>query len=285
MSISCRFSAIASPVQLDLVDRIDIATFYPLLACLVDLAHLASGIPIHPAYRHQIISDVNPGSHPCALPDGSAAKLVILGRPFDESEHNPNDKTWWPDAHSLNVMSKLMRRIHREGFVLPILMSVCLAIMFEFYTTPVEGGPTKRSIRLRYRSSPISDFGICVGSADVKNQDKLAYFLPDGEILKGQDPDEHYWIYFRTVRGEEVVLDCSMFTFNMCLCVTAPLYMPHYASIIPPFAPAFFRDRVMQSSTPQLHKERHRVSILRNKALLDACEGMTVKPNIGSGAD
>lgn len=215
---------------------------------------------------HQVLSDVNPGSHPCKLPDGSAAKLLVLGDEVPLS-HDTNSKMWWPSAISLKVMSKLYRRIMREGFVLPITMSICIALLSEIYTTTANPQSKERRVRLRYRSSPISDFGIAAGSVEVKNQDKLAYWMPDGELIKGQDANDHYWIYFTTVRGEELVLDCAMFTFNMCMIIPSTQYLsPQEASMLP-FAPAFFRNRMLQKNSPALHTERRRISFLRNENL------------------
>lgn len=51
--------------------------FYPVLAAFIEVTRFS--VPLHRALQHQIINDVNPGVPPCALPDGSAAKLLILG--------------------------------------------------------------------------------------------------------------------------------------------------------------------------------------------------------------
>ena len=40
--------------------------------------------------------------------------------------------------------------------------------------------------------------------------DQLAYILPDQSVLKGQDLNNHYWVYFRMLKGKEVALDCNM---------------------------------------------------------------------------
>ncbi|KAJ6581487.1 hypothetical protein B0H19DRAFT_1115429 [Mycena capillaripes] len=259
-------------------DRINLERFYPFLACLAQTLHVHNDKPPHPGLSHTILNAPNPGCHPVGFPDGSAAKLVVLGDPVQM----PNDfgsHKWWPHAMSPNVRGKMFRRISREGYVLPAVMSVCLALLSEMYTTTAvsaadspDGKPQIRT-RLTYKSSPIADFGIAAGSADVKSQDKLAYWQPgaeaedtDASFFRGQDPNDHYWIYFTTIRGEDVLLDCSMFTFNMCLMVHAE---PYLFSRMPPldFAPAFFRERQTSSSTPDLYVERKRVSVLRDTDL------------------
>jgi len=229
---------------------------------------------VHPALRHQVINDANPGVNPCALPDGlSPAKLLILGDECNFHAQGPNSTQWMPQARSLKILAKLARRVMREGYALQIAMSVCLALVRAVYTTTfdkdvaVNERSSKKRVRIRYNSTPIADFGVCVGSADVKNQDKLAYWLLDGDILAGQDPNEHYWVYFTTTKGEEITVDFSMFTFNMCLMVQTLGYLPPQLAMALPFAPVFYRDREIRKGSPDLHKERRRISILRNSTV------------------
>ncbi|KZP08672.1 hypothetical protein FIBSPDRAFT_802761 [Athelia psychrophila] len=241
-------------------DKIDLASFYPFFACLVEASHLQGDKPIPHALSHQIVNNPHPQCPPVEFPDGWAGRPVILG---DQLTTPPGGDEWWPSSPSLNVRGKLLRRIMREGSVLPILTAVCISLMAEMYTTT-----KKRRTRLRYKSSPISDFGIAMGSARVTNQDKLAYFrLSDGTFDHGQDPDKHYWIYFTTIRGEEILLDCAMFSFNMCLMINGTeSYLPPLRPMSQ-FAPAFFRDRVIDANTPDMHTERKRMSILRSETL------------------
>lgn len=77
---------------------------------------------------------------------------------------------------------------------------VAVALVAEMYTTSSEvssdqnGKQTRgRRMRLQYGSSPIADFGIVAGKADVKRQDRLAYYnVVDHVFEMGQDPDDHY---------------------------------------------------------------------------------------------
>ena len=89
----------------------------------------------------------------------------------------------------------------------------------------------------------------------------------------GQDPTDHYWLYFTTMRGEEFVLDCGMFTFNLCLMVHTDPYQKAFASLrggaeFPtPYAPAYFRDRLQAKNTPSVQYVQKRFSFLRHEPL------------------
>ncbi|KAJ6611396.1 hypothetical protein B0H10DRAFT_2165830 [Mycena sp. CBHHK59/15] len=237
-------------------DRIDLEAFYPFLACLAESGHVRADMPTHPALAHAIYNSPNPGSHPAQFPDGSAANLILLGDPIS-LPHEMMSWKWWPTAATDKVRGKMGRRILREGYALPIATAICVALLAEIYTTTAvsaEASSDKklwRRVRLKYKTSPVSDFGIVTGSAD---------------FIRGQDPDDHYWIYFTTIKGEDVLLDCAMFTFNLCLMIHAA---PYLCEGMPPldFAPAFFRERVLDRSTPELHTERKRMSVLRNESL------------------
>lgn len=257
-------SAVSQPMQ-GKTDKIELTSFYPALACLVEKSHIHPAKPVHLALLHQIVNNPTPNCHPTTF-DGWTSKLLILG---DQISSPPGTEDWWPGVNPM-VRSKLLRRIFREGYVLPVVTAVCIALLAEMYTTTsgisAAGDHKQRRVRLRYKSSPIADFGVSAGSARVTNQDKLAYFrLSDGTFIRGQDPEHHYWIYFTTVRGEEIVLDTAMFNFNMCMMVNTQVYLPQLAPISS-FAPAFFRDRSLREDAPELHTERKRISVLRNEA-------------------
>ncbi|KAF8588179.1 hypothetical protein K439DRAFT_1658670 [Ramaria rubella] len=263
-------------------DRIDLTSFYPVLACIAEATRLSVLQSKHPALRHQIVNSPNPDEPVEVLPDGSSARIVKLGSPVNESLRVGDDAShWWPAGQSAAVRHKLMRRIAREGKVLPIVMSTCLALMLSIYSTTTGSG--SRRVRLRYRSSPVSDFGIVKGSARVTPEDTLAYILPDKSILKGQDPNDHYWIYFETQKGEEVVLDCSMFTFNMCLVLyTHPYRIEALSHGFPTLIPAWFKDRTMTrglASALPLLMERERFSVLRDESIQEALKPVAIHTN------
>jgi hypothetical protein len=258
-------------------DRIDLVTFYPLLAGLAIAARAHPDKPIHPALSHVIVNTPNPGVSATVFSDNSAAKLILLGEPIPVGE--AGGERWWPTASTPSVRMKLYRRILCEGYLLPILTSLCIGLLAEMYTTTAvtepdsPDGNLRRRVRLQYNSSPISDFGIAKAIADVKDQDKLAYFnFSDDTFEKGQDPNDHYLLYFTTIRGEEFILDLGMFTFNLCFNVRL---QPYKFSFLPPgqsHAPAFFGDRTITRNAPNLFDIRQRFSFLHNEALHRAVE-------------
>ncbi|KAF7299725.1 MYND-type domain-containing protein [Mycena chlorophos] len=236
-------------------DRLDLDAFYPFLACLVESAHTRT--PTHPGILQSILNAPNPGTRATRFPDGSAANLVVLGDPLTSPDEAGSER-WFPNALDTSVRSKFYHRIKREGHVLPILVGVALALLSQIYTTT-----GKRRVRLAYRSSPIADFGIASGSTTVQPQDRLAYLdAPTDRFFPGQDPDEHYWLYFTTIRGETVTLDCAMFTFNFCFMVGAWPYTNAQQ-----WVPAFFREREFERNTPGMYRERMRASVLRDAGL------------------
>ena len=233
---------------------------------------------MHPAQTHVIVNTPNPGVSATIFSDNSAAKLILLGEPISITELGRDNERWWPTASSPSVRMKLFRRIGREGYLLPILTSLCIGLLAEMYTTTAVSasdspdGHLRRRVRLQYNSSPVADFGIAKAIADVKDQDKLAYFnFSDNSFEKGQDPNDHYLLYFTTIRGEEFILDLGMFTFNFCFMV---MLEPYKLDFLPPihYAPAYFRDRTLMRCTPDLFNVGRRFSFLHNEALHRAVE-------------
>ncbi|KAE9392496.1 hypothetical protein BT96DRAFT_979375 [Gymnopus androsaceus JB14] len=230
-------------------DKIPLEGFHPFLAVLAE------------SNRTYILNSPNPYVHPTALPDGTSAKLVVLGDPVP-----PEDslKKWWPTAQSDKVSSKLRRRFLREGHLLPIITTMLVALLGEMYTSPYNTtsdddtnnpNPPLRRTRLSYKSSPIADFGIVKGKVRVN---------ASGYV----HPNDHYWIYFTTLKGEELVLDLGMFTFNMCTMVCSDPYVQLDAKMPPvSWSPCYFKDRIMARNTPMMHTETGRVSVLRNTDL------------------
>ncbi|KAF7314635.1 hypothetical protein MKEN_00937200 [Mycena kentingensis (nom. inval.)] len=245
-------------------DKLDLESFYPFLAYIAAHAHNHEQKPKHPALLHTIHNAPNPDVPPVGLPDGSAARLVVLGDPIQaDSGGMSHLRHWFPQAASDAVCRKLFRRIQFEGSNLPILVAICLVILSEIYTTKADLENRTPRIRLAYKSSPIADFGIVAGSVRVTPQDQLAYFNPaDPEeiLMRGQNPDDHYWLYFDTIRGETVTLDFGMYTFNNCLSVRPPRNFQHDIN----WAPALFLNREIYKATPYLYTERRRVSFLRS---------------------
>lgn len=256
-------------------DRIDLGVYYPLLALIAEKCRM--NVQTHPpdgvhfAINHQILNHPSPDSPPVVLPGGYEARPVILGNEIPLSLDM--DKKWWPKAPSAQVAAKLKRRIMQGGNLLPINIAICLALLSEIYTTDSSKGGEPR-LRLAYKSSPIADFGIVVGDAIVQPQDRLAYYdAATGNITVDQDPREHSWIYFTTLRREDIFLDCGMFHFNACILVSTKGYCPPEISGALPAAPALFFGREMREGVPGMPwKERERFSVLRNENLQTAIQ-------------
>lgn len=251
-------------------DRIELHSFHGFLACLIEWSHDHPLKPRHQAFDSSILNNPGPGSHPTETPAGWAANMVIL----DGISRDLGPHEWWPAAASDEIRYKFFERIRREGHVLPILTAVCFALLSEMYTTTSSAATSSEEtrLRLRYRTSPIVDFGICAGKARVTFQDKLGYLnMQDGTVTPGQDPDDHYWLYFLTAAEEEIVLDCAMYTFNLALVTgirpyAPPEFGPDWASE-QPWAPAFFCYRELRKNTPWLWTERVRKSMLNDEGM------------------
>ena len=81
--------------------RIDLRSFYPYLACLVDRNYMFPDKP-YPGLLYKILNDVNPGAGLSKLPDESTSKLLDLGdRITDDFICNLISMGWWPTAISM----------------------------------------------------------------------------------------------------------------------------------------------------------------------------------------
>ncbi|KAG9015686.1 hypothetical protein FRB90_004438 [Tulasnella sp. 427] len=247
------------------VQTVDLETVYPFLASLGYLCRSLGVMKAHPGLTHRITNSPNPG---VALPEpipGSndpedQAIIVRLGAPV--SPQALITSTWWPTALSDPVRSKMRRRITFDGQDFHLHWVVCFALIDAFYT--------EQKLRLKYKSHPIADFGLAHGKFRVTSQDRLAYILPDGTVQRGQDPDDHWWIYFTTMKGEELILDLGVYTWNMAMFIkTAP-----YVSEPLHMAPAVFFNRQLNRNVPQitteLYTEAERLSVLKDKDMASA---------------
>jgi len=237
----------------------------------------------HPGLDHQIINSPNPGSWDILkFPNGICAKLVILGDKI-HIMHSGSEK-WWPTAMSPQVRSKLYRQIVCEGFVLPVVLATAISLVTEIYTTTaIPPSQTadwqytdRRRVRLSHNRSPLSDFGVAKGFARVTPQDRIAYYnIDENKFMMGQDPQDHYWIYFITLSGEEYFLDCGMMTFNLSMLINGSPYCK-YALPDLAFVPAFFYGQEYQRMMPITEftgwKPRERFSVLRDSLIPDLLE-------------
>lgn len=311
-----------SHIGKDKTDRVDIESFWPFLAVLAAQFREDTNFDSHPALTHLIANSPNPyneyhpilnpsgsmplspispssssslspnplsGTLPFTFPNGIRAKPVVLGAKLTELVQ---PETWWPSAVSEAVRYKLQRRIANEGLLLPVYLAICLALVSAMYTTTAipdweDEDETlqatgRRRVRLTCGSSPISDFGLVLGSVFVPDKDRLAYWYSSdagpgpgpgtsgetGEQYRmGQDPEDHYRIYIQTLSGNEWYIDFGMYAFNNCILVDAAPYcssgIPHHEAV-----PGIFygREHEREGAIEALNfKLRKRFSILRNK--------------------
>lgn len=239
---------------------IDIETVSPFLACVADLMRMQSIDDVHIAQKHQIINAPNPGM--CIVepvpgaPPGEEAVLVKLGKPIRLDQICTPE--WWPRAYSLRVRNKLNRRLNYQGRAFPLHLAVTCALLDTFYTD--------KRFRLKYKSSPIADFGLAFGGFRVINRDRLAFILPDGTVVRDQDPTQHWWIYFKTARGEELTLDLCTFSWNLCMLVPSEPYIKEPIQV----SPMTFRNREIVAhgkGKGTLYTEKKRYSVLRDEVL------------------
>ncbi|KAG9008728.1 hypothetical protein FRB93_006274 [Tulasnella sp. JGI-2019a] len=243
--------------------RIEIERIYPFLAAHVNRMRISDKSPNikHPALNNCIINSPNPGlpgtCGPIPGSKGEEATIVRLGPPIDTPFPEPSPR-WWPQAMEPKVRRKLFRRIILEGNAFYVSLAMTFALLSQLYTCP--------HTRLKYKTSPIADFGIAHGKFKVIEDDQLAYVLPDGKVVRGQDPENHYWVYFKTIRGEELTFDVSCYTWNLCICTIVRPYIPEDGGW-----PAVFNNRELRrsddSALARLYTEKERYSVLRDPDL------------------
>ncbi|KIM40890.1 hypothetical protein M413DRAFT_445663 [Hebeloma cylindrosporum] len=248
-----------------LTDKIDLESYYGFLATVAHSCRIHPDIQ-RPALTHQIINCPRPDAGDVVtFPDGSGAKIVLLGQPIPPTALLT--KLWWPEMPSVEVGNRLMRRIITEGLLLPILLATCLGLASEMYTTTAVRGPVgpdgkrgaalERRVRLSHHKSPVADFGIVHGS------------VRDGSFMIGQDPDDHHWIYFTLLNGHEYYLELGMMPFNFGIVVDTTPYCPPGQNI--GMAPAHFYGRDIERELPVkdrlLWTAKKRFSILRDPRL------------------
>lgn len=237
---------------------------WPLLAVIASSARARSLFPVPEAIQRKI-------ERVETLKDGSA--LVVMGK---EHEMGPGGmKAWLPSAASEKVASRLFRRVTSDGWSMETALGIALGIREAMYE--------KRGVGLSYQAEPLTvrsfshppissllpsslflfllptdteadavlpkDFGVCAGSLRVTSQDRIAYQRPSGQILPGDDPADHYFLYFTIASGESTFVDLNLFIFNFRLivnpqfCASLPARSgartdPFAQTLLPPSPPA-----------------------------------------------
>lgn len=242
---------------------------------MADATHLTLCPKVHAqhfALSSPIVSDPNPTLTHTVLPDGREGKVLIVDDtkswPDPSQPESASLLEWAPRAASLNIVTKLLHRIARERHLLPILTGICVAILGEMYTTTSTSGSSQIRKCLQYRTSPIADFGIAKGSVLVPESDRLMYKkLSDGSYVQGQGPGSHYWLYFTTIRGEEIILELGTYTFNMCIMVGIDSYdiLPQIREQLGNTVPGYYVNRDTKEWTLSAYGTQTRLGLTQQK--------------------
>ena len=203
--------------------------------------------------------------------------MVSLGEDVSFDELTQKPRAWWPQFTSVIDARRLRDRITREGNTLLTYTAICVALLAELYTTTSDANAKRQSwqfdhrTRLTVRSSPIADFGIMAGSVTGPGISRLAYYDTQSKsTIYGQDPNEHYWIYFTTLRGEILYLDCGIYTLDPGGVLNSDPYVPDHLIERFTLIPAFLFDSATRKTMTNTYTERSRTSVLKNAEILEA---------------
>lgn len=272
IAIRCRTDLTTYPSPGE-TDRIELRSFYPFLGLIVEQFHNSVALEGHPALNHIIVD----GLKQIHQADGTSYTVISLGDQVSFNELVKKPKAWWPQYPSVVEGRRLRDRITREGNTLLINTAICIALLAELYTTTSDADAKRQDwqfehrTRLTVKSCPIADFGVMAGSVNGPNIGRLAYYdTKNKSTTYGQDPNDHYWIYFTTLRGEVLYLDCGLYTLNPGDVVDADPYVADHLMERFTLIPAFLRDSTARKTMANIHTERGRTSVLKNTKILEA---------------
>ncbi|XP_006457005.1 hypothetical protein AGABI2DRAFT_188756 [Agaricus bisporus var. bisporus H97] len=174
----------------------------------------------------------------------------------------------------------------RETDILEITVAVSLLLLSEVYSTrlskprstddsgkPISEWEPRSGYRLEFGRSPVSDFGICKGRIQGKANrvQTWTYYHPQPNTRTTVlDSDNHYWMYFRTIKGEEITLDCCSFAYGMTGCVDASPCLTALSEVFRDWGstrtPAYFHPSNHQEESHILIEEQ-RFSVMQNTLL------------------
>ncbi|KXN84660.1 hypothetical protein AN958_12040 [Leucoagaricus sp. SymC.cos] len=180
---------------------------------------------------------------------------------------------------------QMFLHVTRETSIFEVTVAISLTILSEIYSTYMAknpdgtGGPNwapRGCFRLEYGHSPVSDFGICRGriQGQASRVQTWTYYEPKSNTRTTiLDPDLHFWLYFRTIKGEELFLDCCSFPYGMeasvdaspCLRKLSPFFRDYGSAR----TPAYFYSPKRPEECPNTHTliEEKRFSVMHNKTL------------------
>ncbi|KXN89394.1 hypothetical protein AN958_05767 [Leucoagaricus sp. SymC.cos] len=269
--------------------KINLKTFHPFIAYLFTwirhkMRNDTNVRSTHPGLWHTIIQSPIPGTRKAAQHDQVLRRTAILGRPYPDQDFNL--RQWAQGSKGPEGANMLYSHIIHEGHTLELTAAVALTLLTEIYATetietapsPVgangkgnHGGPC---FRLEYGTSVISDFGICKGKIRGRKYRVQIWTyenLATNESTTVLDPDDHYWLYFKTVTNEEVTLDCNTWSYGMPGTVDASHCtedLPHSMTIENISAlPAYFRTPNSRPQQDYAVTEESRHSVMHDSHL------------------
>lgn len=231
-----------------------------------------------------------PGARKATGSENTLHHTVVLGDTHDlEISQIPDYEKmakWWR-GKSLGDATRFYLHVVRETDILEITVAVSLLLLSEIYSTrmskprnaddPDSGRISewepRSGYRLEFGHSPVSDFGICKGRIQGKANrvQTWTYYHPKTNTRTTiLDPDNHYWMYFRTIKGEEIILDCCSSAFGMTTCVDASHCLKKLPEVFRDYGstrtPAYFHLSNHDEESHILIEEK-RFSVMQNKLL------------------
>ncbi|KAF9560888.1 hypothetical protein CPC08DRAFT_689522 [Agrocybe pediades] len=188
---------------------INLESYHPILGYISHLCHEHPAVPVHFALKEYIRYIELPPDE-----EGEISPLVMHGLPLPPGL-TPLEE-WCTTEVSHDDRLRLRHRLKYDGHVLPIVLATCVALAAELYATDVSSSTAnEKRLRLLIANSPVTDFGIVTGIVDVGDENRLAFQnIITGEWSVNQSPEDHYWIYFKTLAGHDFFADYGMFSFN-----------------------------------------------------------------------
>ncbi|KAJ3574389.1 hypothetical protein NP233_g1795 [Leucocoprinus birnbaumii] len=269
--------------------QINLKTFYPIIAFLFEYLRRVSNPKDfdHPAHSRKILDAPVPKVRRASRSSQVLNHTVVLGE-----EHKGMDTSFglvhW-NQHDIKFVDifKIYYQTLREITIPEMTTAICMTLLAEIYSTDYASltdstnGP-KPCFRLEFGQSPISDFGICRGKIQSKRScvQVWSYYDPRDDVRHTlTDPNNYYWIYFKTIRGDLITLDCCSYSFGMESFVDAGPYigkLPSYVrSVESARIPAFFHTSQEEHRRPYHLVEEKRISVMHNKRLHSALSTRT----------
>ncbi|KAF5345216.1 hypothetical protein D9756_011552 [Leucocoprinus leucothites] len=269
--------------------QINLKHFYPFIAFLFDYLRRVTNPKdfYHPAHSRKILDSPIPKVRKASRSSQVLKHTVVLGDDHKGMD-TPLGLVQW-NQHDVKFIDifKIYYQTLREITIPEMTTAICMTLLAEVYSSDyadlvdTKTGP-KPCFRLEYGQSPISDLGICKGRIQSRRNcvQVWSYYDPKNDARHTlTDPNNHYWIYFKTIRGDLITLDCCSYSFGMESFVDAGPYiakLPSYVRAVESARiPAFFHTSQDEHRRPYSLIEEKRISVMHNKRLHSALSTRT----------